>query len=656
MDATADHRGRKAEPTTRHVDTAHSQPEGLLGIEHETPSINAKPISAAAILTAIGIVYGDLGTSPLYVFPAIASSSGGSLDEATALGSMSLIFWALIVVISVKYCLIVMRADNHGEGGILALMSLTRVSWRGRKRIYLMLGLLGAALLYGDGVITPSISVLSAVEGLNVATKTFAPYTTIIAVAILLALFLVQRFGTEAIGKTFGPIMLLWFVSIAIFGLVGIAQRPSVLVALYPSYGFAFLVQHGLASFAVLGAIFLALTGAEAMYADMGHIGRNPIRLAWYVVVLPALLLNYLGQTAMVLAASAHDPKLFFVLAPDWALYPLVGLATVATIIASQAIITGVFSLTRQAMQLGWLPPIRVRQTSAGEYGQIYIPLVNWTMMAATLALIFAFGTSDRLAGAYGTAVATTTVLTTALLYRVMRVSWRWPALASLATFVAFVVVDLIFFSANLLKIVEGGWFPLLLGALIFTIMSTWRTGGDAMHRMQYRDAMKINQFRRKLRDNRILRVPGCAIFLTRLRQNVPPLIVDHIRQMGSLYEHVVMLTVRFSDRPRIGPHRRLRIEKIGDGVWHMTIRFGFIEAPNVPKVLGAAKPDRKFSLEEALVFSERDRVVSRKFRPRLWRWQRALFSLLYRNSIDPSDRFGIAPKNFIQITREIEI
>jgi KUP system potassium uptake protein len=450
--------------------------------------------------------------------------------------------------------------------------------------------------------------------------------------------------------------MLLWFVTIAVLGIVGIARRPNILIALDPSFGFEFLVRHGFASLAVLGAIFLALTGAEAMYADMGHVGRNPIRFAWYLVVLPALLLNYLGQTAVALDGAAHDPKLFFALAPDWALYPLIGLATVATVIASQAIITGAFSLTRQAMQLGWLPAIRVRQTSAGEYGQIYVPLVNWAMMATTLALTLAFGTSDRLAGAYGTAVATTMLLTTALLYRVMRVSWRWSAFASLATFGTFVIVDLVFFGANLLKIAEGGWVPLAIAALIFTIMSTWRTGADAMHRVQHRDSMTIDNFQRQLRDGRILRVPGCAVFLTRLRQGIPRLIADHIRQMGSLYEHVVVLTVRFSDRPRVSPNRRLSVENIGQGVWHMTVRFGFIEAPIISKVLPRSEATRQLNLDEALVFSERDRVVSRKTKPRLWRWQRALFSLLYRNSGVPSDRFGIAPKDFIQITREVEI
>ena len=396
------------------------------------PPDGLKPI---AVLTALGIVYGDIGTSPLYVYQAIAKINGGHFDAESALGSLSLIFWTLLIVVALKYAVVVMRADNRGEGGILALMSLTRVSWHGRKRYLIAFGLIGAALLYGDGMITPAISVLSAVEGLKNASGDFAPYTMPIAATVLLALFLVQRLGTAAVGSAFGPLMLIWFGFIAVLGVIGIGKAPHVLVAINPYYAAGLLVHHAGSSLAILGAVFLCVTGAEAMYADMGHIGRKPIRIAWMAVVLPALLLNYAGQTALLLTNPGGSDSPFFKLVPGWALYPAVALATVATVIASQAIITGAFSLTRQAMQLGWLPGMHIKQTSSEEFGQIYVPFVNWLMMIGTLALTIGFASSDRLAGAYGAAVSTTMLMTTAILYRIMRVLWRWPAWAAIGLF-----------------------------------------------------------------------------------------------------------------------------------------------------------------------------------------------------------------------------
>ncbi|MFZ3360926.1 MAG: KUP/HAK/KT family potassium transporter, partial [Xanthobacteraceae bacterium] len=428
-------------------------------------------LKAVAIVTALGIVYGDIGTSPLYVFQAITKINGGHFDGRSALGSLSLIFWTLILVVSVKYAFVVMRADNHGEGGILALMSLTRARWRGRNRYLIVCGLIGAALLYGDGMITPAISVLSAVEGLKVASDAFAPYTMPIAAAILLGLFMVQRFGTAVVGRAFGPVMLLWFACIAILGAIGISKAPHVFVAVNPGYAADFLIHNGRSSFGILGAVFLAVTGAEAMYADMGHIGRRPIRIAWSMIVLPALLLNYAGQTAAVVD-NVGNANPFFRLAPHWALYPTVVLSTLATIVASQAIITGAFSLTRQGMQLGWLPGMHINQTSSEAYGQIYVPFMNWLMMAGTLALTITFGSSDRLAGAYGAAVSTTMLMTTAILYRIMRTLWGWPSWAAIGVFSLFMTVDLTFFGANLLKIAEGGWIPLIVGGLIFIIMT----------------------------------------------------------------------------------------------------------------------------------------------------------------------------------------
>jgi KUP system potassium uptake protein len=620
------------------------------------PAQGLERLKPIAILTALGIVYGDIGTSPLYVFRAIGKINGGHFDARSALGSLSLIFWTLSIIVAVKYALVVMRADNRGEGGILALMSLTRAKWHGRNRYLIAFGLIGAALLYGDGMITPAISVLSAVEGLKVESGDFAPYTMPIAAAVLLLLFVVQRFGTAAVGGAFGPLMLMWFAFIAVLGAIGIGKAPHVLVAADPGYAASFLVHNASSSLAILGAVFLCVTGAEAMYADMGHIGRKPIRIAWTAIVLPALLLNYAGQTAILVANPDYSDNPFFKLAPDWALYPAVVLSTLATIVASQAIITGSFSLTRQAMQLGWLPGMDVEQTSSEESGQVYVPFVNWLMMVGTLALTVSFANSDRLAGAYGAAVSTTMLMTTAILYRIMRVLWRWPAWAAIGIFSLFICVDTAFFAANLTKIADGGWIPLLFGALIFTVMTTWRAGLDAMHRRQERDAVTIAQFARQLRERKIARVPGRAIFLTRLHGFIPPLIANHVRQMGALYEEVVALTVHFAARPRVRPGSRLYVEPLGQGFWHVTVRFGFMETPDVTAALEKEKSRCPINSDDAIYFSERDYVVASKTMPRLPAWRRRLFSFLYRNSIHPADRFNFPNAHFVQISRQIEI
>src|SRR5664280_2291589 len=529
---------------------------------------HARKTTPAAALAALGIVYGDLGTSPLYTLQAVLTATGGHFSPEAALGSLSLIFWALIITISIKYCLFVMRADNHGEGGILALMSMTGANWSEGRRILIVMGLFGAALIYCDGIITPAISVLSALEGLNVATDVFKPHVVSIAVAILFALFVIQSRGTAQIAKAFGPVMLLWFVVIAALGVAGISRYPAVIAAFDPRYGIALLTGHGWSGIAVLGGVFLAMTGGEAMYADMGHIGRNPIRTSWYGLVLPALLLNYAGQVALYLGDPAMDGNPFFRLAPSWSIYPLVGLATIATIIASQAIITGSFSLTRQAMQLGWFPGVRIRQTSSDEYGQIYVPFVNWTMMVLTVALTVSFGSSDRLAGAYGTAVSTTMLLTTALLYNVMRTRWRWrwPAALALATSGLFLAVDFAFFSANLFKIQEGGWIPLMFGTLVFIVMVSWHFGFEAMRHSHTVLTETPDEFFRRLKQSHVPRVPGTAIFLTRLTTTTPFLIVEHVAQMRALYETAIALTVKFEDIPRVAPRDRIELVKLAEG------------------------------------------------------------------------------------------
>jgi KUP system potassium uptake protein len=622
----------------------------------ETQNRFAQPTTVSAGLLALGIVYGDLGTSPLYTLQTIVHIMGDQFTPEAALGSLSLIFWALIVTISIKYCFFVMRADNQGEGGILALMTLTGARWASRGRWLIFMGLFGAALIYGDGIITPAISVLSAVEGLNVATSIFRPYTMPMALVILVGLFAIQHRGTGVVGRAFGPVMLVWFATIGILGIIGIVHHPAVLAAINPIYGAELVMDHGFLGFTVLGGVFLALTGGEALYADMGHVGRNPIRVAWYCFVLPALVLNYAGQVGNFLASPDLETNPFFKLAPNWSIYPLVALATLATIIASQAIITGSFSMTRQAMQLGWFPGVRINQTSAEEYGQIYVPFVNWTMMAFTVALTVGFGSSDRLAGAYGTAVSTTMVLTTALLYHVMRHRWHWSLYQAAAVTGILLAVDLAFFSANLLKISEGGWIPLTFGALTFIIMTTWHYGVEAVHRRNAAAAQQPGEFFARLRSDNVARVPGTAVFLTRLGKAIPPVIVNYVKHVRSLQKTVIALTISFEEVPRVRSEDRIRVEEFDDGFWHVTVHFGFVEIPDLPAVLALAKKDGVPVLEKASYFIERGDLSSRKHRNLLSRWRMALFSLMSRNSAHAIDRFKIPSSALIEIGRRIEL
>jgi KUP system potassium uptake protein len=623
-----------------------------------SPATRRTTVSTA--LAAVGIVYGDLGTSPLYTYQTIVSSVGGHASAIVAMGLLSLVVWALIITVSLKYCLFVMRADNHGEGGILALMALvTSRPARGRlgAGTLVVMGLFGAALIYGDGIITPAISVLSALEGVNVLTVAFKPYVVPAALVVLLALFGAQARGTASIGRIFGPIMFLWFVTIAVLGLAGVVRRPDVIFAIDPRFAFGFVAHHGMHSFVVLGGVFLAITGAEALYADMGHLGRNPIRASWYIVVLPSLLLNYAGQTALLIEDPTLEGNPFFKLAPQWAIIPLVILATLATIIASQAIITGAFSLTRQAMQLGWFPGVHINQTSADEYGQIYVPFVNWAMMFGTLALAYGFGSSERLAGAYGTAVSTTMLLTTALLYNAMRDIWRWPIVVALLVSGLFLLIDGAFFAANLLKLPQGGWIPLLFGVVVFTIMTTWHRGMRALAAKLAEAEERPDAFFAELRSGRIPRVPGTAVFLTRTARSIPPVLLNHVAQMKSLQETVVTLTVIFEQMPRVSEANRAEVKSMSDGLWHVAVHFGFIEVPNLVTALMRAKelgcPVR---LDDAVYFAASDEVVRSQKHPRLWPWQRMLFAFLYRNAVRASDRFDLPAERFLEIGRQVRL
>jgi KUP system potassium uptake protein len=611
-----------------------------------------------AAFGALGIVFGDLGTSPLYTLQTVVQSMGGQFTPQSALGVLSLVIWTLIVTISIKYCLIVMRADNRGEGGILALMSLIGANgFTPGVRVLTGMGLLGAALIYGDGVITPAISVLSALEGVNVVTEDLKPFVMPAAVVILLCLFGAQRFGTEKIGRAFGPVMMLWFLVIAALGIASILRHPGVIAAIDPRYAVRFMAHSGRSGFLVLGGVFLCITGGEALYADMGHFGRRPIRTSWYFVVLPSLLLSYAGQTAFLIDKGTVTGNPFFQIAPPWSIYPLVVLATIATIIASQSIITGSFSMTRQAMQLGWLPGVAIRQTSDRIYGQIYVPVVNWLLMAATIATTIAFGSSTRLAGAYGTAVSTTMLLTTLLLYRAMRDVWKWPLAVAFGVAGVFIIVDLSFFLANLLKIAEGGWLPLTVAALLFVVMTTWRAGVDAIRATLVQTRESGDLFLSDLKSGVIPRVEGTTIFLTRSAQKVSRLIMDHARFVGVLPRNAIALSVLFENTPRITGPNCIIVEDVGEGLWHVEARFGFFEIPDLRQaLLRTHNLTQRVKLDNAMFVGTRDLVVGKHVNASLSGWRLALFAFLYRNSVKIVDRFNLAPENVIEIARQIEI
>jgi KUP system potassium uptake protein len=611
-----------------------------------------------AVLSALGVVFGDLGTSPLYSLQTVVQATGGRFTSHSALGVLSLIVWTLVVTISIKYCVFVMRADNRGEGGILAMMSLIGANaFTPGFKLLTGMGLLGAALIYGDGVITPAISVLSALEGVNVVSPAFKPFVMPMTVVILLCLFAAQRFGTEKIGRAFGPVMMLWFTVIAVLGLVSIARHPGVVAALDPRYAVRFMVSSGSAGFLVLGGVFLCITGGEALYADMGHFGRGPIRCSWYGIVLPSLLLSYAGQTAFLVDKGTVTGNPFFQIAPSWSIYPLVVLATLATIIASQAIITGSFSMTRQAMQLGWLPGVAIRQTSDRIYGQIYVPVVNWLLMIATIATTVAFGSSDRLAGAYGTAVSTTMLLTTVLLYRAMRHVWRWPIAVVMAISGVFLIVDGGFFLANLLKIAEGGWLPLSFAAVLFVIMTTWRRGTDAIRETLVQSADTVDRFLSDLKKGAIPRVEGTTVFLTRSTQKVSGLMMAHAHFAGVLPTHAIALSVQFETTPRVAGAHCTVVDNVGEGLWHVVARFGFFEIPDLRRALRDAHGlDRAVDFDKAMFVGTRDLIVQKRKSARLRGWRLTLFAFLYRNSVKVVDRFNLAPENVIEIARQIAI
>jgi KUP system potassium uptake protein len=609
-----------------------------------------------AALAALGVVFGDIGTSPLYTLKTVLALTGEKLDPSVTLGALSLVIWTLIVVTTVKYVTVAMRIDNDGEGGILALMALLGVKREQRPTI-VAVGLFGAALIYGDGAITPAISVLSALEGLTIATPHVEPYIVPAAVAILVGLFAIQPQGTARIGRAFGPIMVLWFVAIAALGVTGILRHPAVLAALNPLYGFSYLFSGGSGAFLVLGGVFLCVTGAEALYADMGHFGARPIRLAWSALVFPSLLLNYAGQAALVLNGEPTSGNIFYRLCPSALLVPLVVLATVATIIASQSIITGAFSMTRQAIQLGWLPRLHITQTSAEGYGQIYVGVVNWLLMIVTVGLTIGFGKSDNLAAAYGIAVSATMLMTSVLLFMAMREVWGWSLPAAGALAGLFCVVDAAFFTANLAKIAEGGYVPLLLAGGVYFIMVVWHVGAAAVARRLDERVMPIKEFLAKVKKDRIPRVPGTAVFLTRAPKDAPPVLVWHLKHNRSLHEHLFILTVMIQPIPRIRNAERLAVEELAPDLWRLSARYGFMERPDIPALLAQARARGCIAdLSDVTYYVGHETVVHHEEGKALPKWIEGLFALMQRNSVHVSDFFRIPPDNVVEIGRQISI
>ena len=626
--------------------------------EHAHGHAGGRGYRLALALAALGVVYGDIGTSPLYAlkecFHVLPVTTGN------VLGILSLVFWALILVISVKYLAFVMRADNEGEGGILALTTLAvrpdADSPPPRARgLFLAMGLFGAALLYGDGIITPAISVLSAMEGLNVATPVFAPYVIPLTLAVIVGLFLVQSKGTARVGRVFGPLTLTWFLVLAVLGALQVVQHPGVLAAVNPLHALRFFAENGTAGFLVLGSVFLVVTGGEALYADMGHFGLRPIRLAWFAVVLPALLLNYFGQGALLLRSPEAAANPLFHMVPEWGVVPLVVLATLATSIASQAIITGAFSLTMQGIQLGFIPRMRVLHTSATEFGQVYVPAVNAMLMVACIGLVLAFGSSSALAAAYGVGVTTDMTITAVLLFVVMRRRWRWGLALALPLTALFLAVDLGFWGANLVKVPAGGWVPLVIAAVLFTVMTTWRSGRQYLSARLAESALPLELALPDLA-RRATRVRGTAVFMHSNPATTPPALLHNLKHNKVIHERVVFLRVEVLGQGYARPGERWTHEDLGDGFHRATLRYGFAEAPDVARDLAAVPlGPPPLTPMTTTFFLGRERVLSSP-RPGMVPWRERLFGAMANNAANAADFFGIPPGQVIEIGARVEI
>jgi KUP system potassium uptake protein len=610
-------------------------------------------------------VYGDIGTSPLYSLrECFFGTHSVAPTQENVLGVLSLIIYALLIIISLKYVVVVMRADNQGEGGILALTALIpgcRAEQGQSARLamgrplLIALGLLGTALLYGDGMITPAISVLGAIEGLEVATPLFSPYVAPLTVIILIALFSIQRFGTHRVGSLFGPIVIVWFITIATLGVRWIVRAPEVFRAFDPRHALLFFQTNGFAGFAVLGAVFLVATGGEALYADMGHFGKEPIRLAWFGLVLPALLLNYLGQGALLL----HNPGArhpFFLLAPSWALLPLVGLSTAAAVIASQALISGAFSITRQALQLGLAPRLDVEHTSAREMGQIYVPQVNWGLMIATVLIVIGFGSSGAIAAAYGIAVTLTMIITVLLLYVIETERWHWPKPAAIAMMTVFLTVDVAFFGANALKIAQGGWVPLAVALFLFTLMTTWKTGRSLVAEQLTARAVPLDAFLATVEELRPARVPGTAVFMTAQPTGTPPALAHNMRYNKVLHENVIVLTVTTAQLPHVRDDERISIQPLDHGMFNVRVQYGFMEDPDVPAALRqAGEQGLTLDVEDVIYFLGRETIIVTS-RKGMATWREKLFVLMARNAVRATAFFRLPPERVVELGVQVEM
>jgi KUP system potassium uptake protein len=614
---------------------------------------------APLLLAAVGVVFGDIGTSPLYTMKEVFGSHGLSPSLPNVLGILSLVFWALIVIVALKYVVFIMRADNRGEGGIMAMMALAQRTASDNPRMIRLLtmaGLFGAALFYGDGVITPAISVLSAVEGLEIATPALTPFVLPITLVVIGCLFALQSRGTASVGALFGPIMVVWFLVIGVLGLRQVLMYPQVLLAIDPLYGVGFLFTHRLHGFLALGSVVLAVTGAEALYADMGHFGRKPIKYAWFGLVLPCIYLNYLGQGALVLGDAAAVRNPFFLLAPSWLLYPLVGLATLATIIASQAVISGAFSLTRQAVQLGYCPRLTFIHTSAKEIGQIYVPGVNWTLLVAVALLVLSFRSSSALASAYGIAVTLTMTIDTLLAFVVVRSLWGWRRWQSGLFLAVFLVVDLAFVSACAVKIVDGGWFPLVLGMGVFFLLTTWQRGRALLNERIRTDTIPLDLFIRSLFHSPPQRVDGTGVFMTTNLEGVPRALLHNLLHNKVLHERVCLLNVVTKDIPFVPDSDRVRVEQLDFGFYRVSVQYGFKDDPDVPAALTLAAPlGLRIEMMETSFFLGREKLIPR-FSRHMHPWRERLFIFLFRNSGSAADFFKIPANRVVEFGTQVEL
>lgn len=616
--------------------------------------------SLGLLVAAVGVVYGDIGTSPLYTLKEVFTGGYGvQVNHDGVLGILSLILWSLLWVVSFKYVVFILRADNQGEGGTMALTALARRATASHPRLRTLMvicGLIGASLFYGDSMITPAVSVLSAVEGLGLAFDGIDHWVVPVSLVVLVALFLVQRHGTEKIGKLFGPVMVIWFVVLAALGVHGIAQTPEVLRAFNPGWAVNFFIVHPGMGVAILGAVVLALTGAEALYADMGHFGRKPIARAWFALVLPALVLNYFGQGAMLLQNPEAARNPFYLLAPSWALLPLVGLATLATVIASQAVISGAFSLTRQAIQLGYIPRMHIQHTSSDEQGQIYVAAVNWTLMVGVVLLVIGFESSGALAAAYGVAVTGTMLMTTILVAAVMLLLWKWPPVLAVPLLLGFLFVDGLFFAANVPKIVQGGAFPVLAGGVLFLLMSTWKRGKQILVERIDEGALPLPLFISSIRIQPPHRVEGTAVFLTARSDAVPHALLHNMLHNQVLHSQVVLLTVLSEDRPRVPEQERFEVEAYGDGFFRVVLHFGFMDEPDVPAALKLCHLDElDFTPMRTTYFLSRETVIASRLEG-MSRWRGNLFAFLLKNANGNLRFFNLPLNRVIELGTQVEI